>query len=198
MVRVPDCRSGGWGFESPRPRLIRPAVRGILPRRAFCFLGSPERLCGAVLYPPNSGFPHRYAIFSTHHPAVRTVCFACRSLPHAGGRSILRVARGGQVHLFGSRLFANIRQTNHSAEKWTSPLDESNFLRRKWEGEAPAEQFYTHFGMCIVAELWGVPSEPGSGDELPGQFGSTGASPSRRTRLRGYPASATKSLTLEC
>ena len=21
MVRVPDCRSGGWGFESPRPRL---------------------------------------------------------------------------------------------------------------------------------------------------------------------------------
>ncbi len=21
MVRVSDCRSGGWGFESPRPRL---------------------------------------------------------------------------------------------------------------------------------------------------------------------------------
>ena len=24
LVRVPDCRSGGWGFESPRPRYLKP------------------------------------------------------------------------------------------------------------------------------------------------------------------------------
>ena len=28
LVRVPDCRSGGWGFESPRPRLVKALIPG--------------------------------------------------------------------------------------------------------------------------------------------------------------------------
>ena len=40
MVRVPDCRSGGCGFESRRPRCLRPASRGCPGHSLQCPLGS--------------------------------------------------------------------------------------------------------------------------------------------------------------
>src|SRR5262249_28748856 len=84
LVRVPDCRSGGCGFESRRPRSPQPLLPSVETLTCRRSAARPKASSSPVIYRRTGSFPRAPSSFHSELPTPQAVRTSRRD-PHQSG-----------------------------------------------------------------------------------------------------------------